>query len=104
MSHTKSDLLEAKTSLIAYVVSKIKSGDWHAVQDGASDIREIDAQLVILNELPQSQTPQGLPAPASYPPPSGASQLAQQYQQYQGAQTPTTSTNVDYDKWAKRIG
>jgi hypothetical protein len=51
MSHTKSDLLEAKTALIAYVVSKIKSGDWHAVQDGASDIREIDAKLDVLNSI-----------------------------------------------------
>jgi hypothetical protein len=33
------------------VVSKIKSGDWHAVQDGASDIREIDAKLDVLNSI-----------------------------------------------------
>jgi hypothetical protein len=71
MSHTKSDLLEAKTQLIAYVVSKIKSGDWHAVQDGASDIREIDAKLQVLNEqqelqMRQGQTPQ--PYPISSPP------------------------------------
>lgn len=51
MSQTKVELLEAKSDLVKYILSKIKSGDWHAVQDGASDIREIDAKLEMLNEL-----------------------------------------------------
>ena len=42
-------LVEAKAELIAYLVSKTKQGDWHAVQDAASDIREIDAKLAVLN-------------------------------------------------------
>jgi hypothetical protein len=96
MSHTKSDLLEAKTQLIAYVVSKIKSGDWHAVQDGASDIREIDAKLQVLSEV----TPQGLPVPSGYMPPATAEQMPNQYQQYQGSQPPSTTQSP----WTKRIG
>ncbi len=39
--------------LIAYLLSKVKSGDWHAVQDAGSDIREIDAKLELLRELEQ---------------------------------------------------
>lgn len=41
-------LKERKTQLIAYLNSKILAQDWHAVQDAASDIREIEAQLKIL--------------------------------------------------------
>ncbi len=51
MSTDRRDLLEQKTSLIAYLTSKIKAGDWHAVQDAASDIREIDAKIELLMEL-----------------------------------------------------
>ena len=40
-------LVDAKAELIAYLVSKTKQGDWHAVQDAASDIREIDAKLAV---------------------------------------------------------
>ena len=43
-------LLEQKAALIAYLSSKLKAGDWHAVQDAASDIREIDAKLELLAE------------------------------------------------------
>lgn len=41
-------LKERKTQLIAYLNSKILAQDWHAIQDAASDIREIEAQLKIL--------------------------------------------------------
>ena len=44
-------LLESKAALIAYLQSKIKQGDWHAVQDAASDIREIEAKLTLVREL-----------------------------------------------------
>ena len=41
--------LEAqKLALIAYLQSKILAEDWHAVQDAASDIREIEAKLSVL--------------------------------------------------------
>ena len=46
----KTDLLEQKTAFIAYLLSKVKAGDFHAVQDAASDIREIDAKLSVLPE------------------------------------------------------
>lgn len=44
-------LREQKDHLIAYLNSKIKAGDWHAVQDAASDIREINARLELIAEL-----------------------------------------------------
>lgn len=42
------DLREQKAGLVAYLLVKVKAGDWHAVQDAASDIREIDAKLALL--------------------------------------------------------
>ena len=47
---TKNDLLEQKNSLIAYLLQKVKYSDWHAVQDAASDIREVEAKLEVLVE------------------------------------------------------
>jgi hypothetical protein len=44
-----SELIDQKRNMISYLKSKTKSSDWHAVQDAASDIREIDAKLFILN-------------------------------------------------------
>jgi hypothetical protein len=42
------ELQEYKKQLIAYLLSKVKSGDWHAVADAAMDLREIDAKLDVL--------------------------------------------------------
>ena len=39
------ELTEQKAALIAYLKSKLTAEDWHAVQDAASDIREIVALL-----------------------------------------------------------
>lgn len=50
MTERRRALTEQKVQLIAYLLSKIKADDWHAVQDAASDIREIDAKLEILTE------------------------------------------------------
>ncbi len=47
----KAALEEQKAALIAYLRSKITAGDWHAVQDAASDIREIDAKLELIAAL-----------------------------------------------------
>jgi hypothetical protein len=55
MTTQKADLLEQKTSLVAYLTSKLKAGDMHAVQDAASDIREIDAKLQVLAEMDEHQ-------------------------------------------------
>ncbi len=38
-------LTEEKAALVAYLKSKLSAEDWHAVQDAASDIREIVAAL-----------------------------------------------------------
>ncbi len=51
MTVAKADLLEQKAQLIAYLLSKVKAGDYHAVQDAASDIRELDAKLELLTEM-----------------------------------------------------
>ncbi len=45
------ELTEQKAQLEAYLLSKLKAKDWHAVQDAASDIRELVAQLNLLREL-----------------------------------------------------
>jgi len=55
MTATKADLLEQKASLIAYLASKVKAGDWHACQDAASDIRDIEAKLSLLTEIEQTR-------------------------------------------------
>lgn len=51
MTERKAELLELKAQLVSYLHSKIKIDDWHAVQDAASDIREVDAKLELLQEL-----------------------------------------------------
>lgn len=44
-------LTEQKAALTVYMKSKIATGDWHAVQDSGSDIREIDAKIEVLKEV-----------------------------------------------------
>ena len=44
------DLKEQRGQLIAYLLAKVKAQDFHAVQDAASDIREIDAKLEVLRD------------------------------------------------------
>ena len=48
---TVEDLLDQKKMLINYLLKKVQAEDWHAVQDSASDIRELDAKLEVLEEL-----------------------------------------------------
>lgn len=47
----KDKLYEERKQLIAYLKSKLSSEDWHAVQDAASDIREIEAKIEVLDDL-----------------------------------------------------
>lgn len=47
----KASLTKRRDGLIEYLRMKLDAGDWHAVQDAASDIREYDAQLELLEEL-----------------------------------------------------
>lgn len=39
-----------KSGLVVYCQMKLDAGDWHAVQDAASDIRELDAKLELLRD------------------------------------------------------
>lgn len=48
---TRDHLRDLKASLVAYLLVKVEAGDFHAVQDAASDIREIEAKLEILRAL-----------------------------------------------------
>lgn len=43
-------LNDEKTTLIAYLYQKVEKHDWHGVADAAMDIRDVEAQLVVLNE------------------------------------------------------
>jgi hypothetical protein len=47
----REELQNNKSALILYLKSKLSQSDWHACQDAASDIREIDAKLELLMEL-----------------------------------------------------
>jgi len=48
-------LLEQRTALIAYLKSKIPASDWHAVADAAMDLREVDAQIKLLDSQRQGR-------------------------------------------------
>jgi hypothetical protein len=45
------ELHEQRAALEAYLLSKVRAKDWHAVQDAGSDIRELDARLDELGRL-----------------------------------------------------
>jgi hypothetical protein len=47
-------LEEQRAMLLQYLRSKLDAGDLHAVQDAASDMREIDAKLEILRSMGKS--------------------------------------------------
>jgi hypothetical protein len=55
MIPTIEKLNKQRASLIQYMLSKVTAEDWHAVMDSAADLREIDAQLCILEELELEQ-------------------------------------------------
>lgn len=48
---TRDDLCVQRRTLIAYCTSKLAQGDWHAVQDAGSDIREINAKIDVINQV-----------------------------------------------------
>jgi hypothetical protein len=48
---TVESLTKRKEVLIEYLRTAIDEADWHACQDSASDIREIEAKLEILRQL-----------------------------------------------------
>lgn len=45
------ELAAQREGLVVYLGNKARSGDWHAVQDAASDLREVEAQIAVLKEL-----------------------------------------------------
>lgn len=53
MIPTIEQLNKRRASLIQYLLSKVDAQDWHGVADAAMDIREVDAQLCLLEELPE---------------------------------------------------
>lgn len=42
------ELQRQKKEMVEYLKLKLSIEDWHGVQDAASDIREIEAQLKVL--------------------------------------------------------
>ena len=42
------ELIEQRRVLVEYLLARVRAGDFHAVQDAASDIREINAKLEVL--------------------------------------------------------
>lgn len=38
-------------ALMPYLLAKFNNGDWHGVQDSASDLRDIATQLKIIDEV-----------------------------------------------------
>jgi hypothetical protein len=51
---TIAHLRKRREIIIADLLSKVDVADWHGVQDCASDLREIEAVLKILEPLEQS--------------------------------------------------
>lgn len=48
----KLELLESKkTTLLRYATSMLDSGDYHAVQDSMSDLRDVDAKIEVLKQV-----------------------------------------------------
>lgn len=45
---TRDQLLKRRQVVLADLLAKVEAEDWHGVQDCGSDLREIDAQLLIL--------------------------------------------------------
>ncbi len=51
IAEIRADWQAERATLITYLKSRLSANDLHAVQDAASDIREIDAKLELLKEL-----------------------------------------------------
>jgi len=45
------ELEKRRDNLIHYLLMKVEDGDFHAVQDAGSNIREIDAKIEVYEEL-----------------------------------------------------
>lgn len=48
---TRESLEKRKAIIIADLLSKVEAEDWHGVQDCASDIREIEAQIPLIESI-----------------------------------------------------
>lgn len=47
---TIEQLVKRRLVVIADLLAKAEAEDWHGVQDCGSDLREIDAMLLVLNK------------------------------------------------------
>lgn len=47
----KEKLQKRKEGMVRYLLLKVDEEDWHGVADAAMDIREIEAQIYLLEEL-----------------------------------------------------
>lgn len=47
----KEKLQKRKEGMVRYLLLKVDEEDWHGVADAAMDIREIEAQMYLLEEL-----------------------------------------------------
>lgn len=41
---SRSSYLKARSTLIAYLLTKVKESDWHGVSDAANDLRVLEAK------------------------------------------------------------
>jgi len=48
---TARDLLDQKATLLAYLNMQVKRQDWHGVADAACDLRVIETELRVYEEL-----------------------------------------------------
>jgi hypothetical protein len=46
---TLEQLIQRRAGLISYLKLKVEEEDWHGCQDAASDIREIEAKMEMIN-------------------------------------------------------
>ncbi len=46
---TLEQLVKRRLVVLADLIAKVEAEDWHGVQDCGSDLREIDAMLLVLN-------------------------------------------------------
>lgn len=56
---TRQELIERREQLVAYLQTKTKARDWHGVADAAMDLREVDAQLEVMNLARLDFVPEG---------------------------------------------
>lgn len=49
-----SKLCKRRLTLVGYLGAKVEEQDWHGVADAAMDLREVDAKLELLKNMPNN--------------------------------------------------